>query len=151
MLALDGDVKVGRAETRDCSSWGGVGPPGESPSKLLGLSLQATEKEFCSNAGSWGRAEGTGWDQKEVQQEWTAGRAKQARPAGMPQGGLWYPGEGMFFGTLRKGPRRHSAFLSVLLLKRRMKGKGEEPREMNRDGSSWDWPLALNESSHLGR
>lgn len=30
-----------------------------------------------------------------------------------------------------------------------MEGKGEEPREKSRDGTSWDWSLALKESSHL--
>lgn len=61
---------------------------GQRLSGALGVSLKATEKESCSNAGSWGRdqgteqSEGTRQDQKanrEVQWEWMArGRAGQA-------------------------------------------------------------------------
>lgn len=50
MLALDRDVKVGRPETRGCSCQ--EGPLEETQTGALGVSLKATKKELCSNAGS---------------------------------------------------------------------------------------------------
>lgn len=92
----------------------------------------------------------TGWDQKEVQQAWIAG-GPAGQAAGMPQGGLWYPGEGTFYWHSQEGPKTGTpAPLGVFRLTRQHEG-GEEPRERSRDGTSWDWPLALNESSHLVR
>lgn len=97
MLALDGDVKVGRAETRGCSYPGGVGPWGETPSGALGVNLKATEKEPCSNACGWDRCQeqssqrGQDRTKKRCSRRGHLG-VKQNRPAGMlravaPRGG----------------------------------------------------------------
>lgn len=156
LLALDGDVKVGRAETRGCSYPGGVGPWGETPSGALEVNLKATEKEPCSNAGSWDRCQeqssqrGHDGTKRRCSRSGHLG-ANQDRPAGMLQG-CGTQGRAHFIGALKKDWEKGTpAPIGAFPPTRQRGGEGEEPREKSRDGTSGDWQLALQESSHLVR
>lgn len=122
---------------------------GQRLSGALGVNLKATEKESCSNAGSWGRdqgteqSEGTRQDQKanrEVQWEWMArGRAGQASR----DTARWtvVPREGHVLLELSGRAReRHiysytSSTLVPFLQPEYTYGKGGEPRESSRDNT----------------
>lgn len=96
--------------SRGCRYWGRVGPRRE-PVRSPGGEPQGHRKRIllkCRQLG-WGprgSQKGIGQDQKAnrggaVRME---GRvARQARPAGTPQGGLWAPEEGMFYWSSEEG------------------------------------------------
>lgn len=127
------------------------------------MSLGATEKEPHSNAGSWGRdpgaeqSERTGQDQKANQGGAAGvdggGGAGQARPAGTPHGGLWYPGEGTFYWSSQEGPEKGTpAPIWCPGFSQTARRGRQGARERSREGTHGGLATGdLDGSSHLAR
>lgn len=116
------------------------------------MSLEAPEKETCSNAGSWGRdpwaeqSEGTGQDQKANQggeagvDSWEPGRLSHQ---GHHRVGCGSQGRAHFIGALRKGLRKaHLLLLGALASIRQQRGEDREPKKgAERAHTSGGWRL----------
>lgn len=61
----------------------------------VGTKEQSSQRGQDRTKRLTGRCSGSGWP-----------GAGQARPAGTQQGGLWYPGKGMFYWSSQEGPER---------------------------------------------